>query len=241
MAYAAQGGGSTFGILTSLTIQTIPSPAVANLDFSFATPSSNPRALDAIAYFLGRLPSLGDAGISGYPILFRASPDPLNSSQTLAGVVGTLITLHTLDTSHILSHMTPLFAHINATFRGSDRDAFPFTFSTKTTAYPSFAAWYEEHYDPSPVGYGSVMASRLLDPAALGRNLTATREAFDAFSAGAGFATAYIVSGKGVWEARPRGGRGAMNPAWRRAVVHASGCSPLPTLSLLEYLLVLCG
>lgn len=31
----------------------------------------------------------------------------------------------------------------------------------------------------------------------------------------------YMVSGKGVWDAVPRGGSDAVNPAWRKALVHA--------------------
>jgi len=31
----------------------------------------------------------------------------------------------------------------------------------------------------------------------------------------------YMVSGKGVWDAEPRGGGDAVNPAWRKALVHA--------------------
>ena len=31
----------------------------------------------------------------------------------------------------------------------------------------------------------------------------------------------YMVSGKGVWDAKPRGGGDAVNPAWRKALIHA--------------------
>jgi hypothetical protein len=65
------------------------------------------------------------------------------------------------------------------------------------------------------------MGSRLLDSEALSANATATKLALEKFSAG-GQATVYIVSGKGVWEATPRGGSTAANPAWRRTYVHAS-------------------
>ena len=65
------------------------------------------------------------------------------------------------------------------------------------------------------------MGSRLLDGPALTANATATKLAFEKFADG-GQATVYIVSGKGVWHAQPRGGDTAANPAWRKTYVHAS-------------------
>ena len=40
----------------------------------------------------------------------------------------------------------------------------------------------------------------------------------------------YLLGGKGVADAVPRGGSDAVNPAWRKAVVHAGSCN-LPILS----------
>lgn len=37
----------------------------------------------------------------------------------------------------------------------------------------------------------------------------------------------YMVSGKGVWDAVPRGGSDAVNPAWRKALIHAGELSSL--------------
>jgi hypothetical protein len=31
----------------------------------------------------------------------------------------------------------------------------------------------------------------------------------------------YMVSGKGVWNSKPRGGSDAVNPAWRKTLIHA--------------------
>ncbi|KAK3349476.1 FAD binding domain-containing protein [Lasiosphaeria hispida] len=209
------GGGSTFGVLTSITLKTIPSPSVMTLTFQFATSSSSPHAFDAITYFISQFPSLADAGVTGYPIIFNGVANGSDGGQTLAsGVIGKVIVLDTHNATDILAKFEPLFAHINATWPG-------FVFFTSTTYHPSFGAWYEENYDPSPVGYGSVMGSRLLDTPALAANATATKLALERFSAG-GQATVYIVSGKGVWDAQPRGGSTAVNPAWRRAVVHAT-------------------
>lgn len=65
------------------------------------------------------------------------------------------------------------------------------------------------------------MSSRLLDREALTADSNATKRGLERFSAG-GQATVYIVSGKGVRDARPRGGGTAVHPSWRRTYVHAS-------------------
>lgn len=155
--------------------------------------------------------------MSGYPILLNTVPNTSDGGKTLVtGVVGKVIKLHTLKPSEILRHFDPFFAHINATWSN-------FTFFTNVTTHPSFGLWYEDNFDPSPVGFSSVMSSRLLDREALTADLNATKRGLERFSAG-GQATVYIVSGKGVRDARPRGGGTAVHPSWRRTYVHASKC-----------------
>jgi hypothetical protein len=60
--------------MTSVAMKAYPSPQVVNLDFSMLTDASNPNAFDAIAYFLGQYPSLSEAGVSGYPLIFNSCP-----------------------------------------------------------------------------------------------------------------------------------------------------------------------
>ncbi|KAK3937418.1 FAD-binding domain-containing protein [Diplogelasinospora grovesii] len=209
------GGGSTFGVMTSVTLKTIPSLEVMSLDFQFSTAADNPLAFNAIAYFVSQFPYLADSGVSGYPIIFKSSPDPTTASGRLvSGMIGKLVMLDTRNASDVLTRLDPLFAHVNSTFG-------EFIFTSNATYYHSFGAWYEENFDPSPAGYESVMGSRLLDQQALTANITATKIALEKFAAG-GQATVYIVSGKGVHNAQPRGGSTAANPAWRRTYVHAT-------------------
>ncbi|KAK3375929.1 hypothetical protein B0T24DRAFT_572387 [Lasiosphaeria ovina] len=218
------GGGSTFGVLTSVTLKTIPSPEVMSLMFQFTAAAENPHAFDAIAYFVGKFPELVGAGVSGYPIIFKAAPGVLSGGQTLVtGIVGKVVMLDTSNETDILGQIEPLFAHINSTWPG-------FVFYTNATYYPSFGAWYEENYDPSPVGYENIMGSRLLDGPSLTDNATATKLALERFADG-GQATVYMVSGKGVWHAQPRGGSNAVNPAWRRTYVHATASVSFASLN----------
>ncbi|KUJ23468.1 FAD-binding domain-containing protein [Mollisia scopiformis] len=211
------GGGSTFGIMTSVTMKTYPSPQVMNLDFSILTTASNPYAFDMVAYLLDQYPALAEAGISGYPLILKGTPNPLDGGQTLvSGVAGKVIMLNTTNSSAIMNIFSPIFEHINTTW-----PAPAFNFTAEPKFYPSFYAWYQENYDSSPVGYENVMGSRLLDEKALSGNTTATKVAFEKFTEG-GISTAYLVAGKGVKEAVPRGGSNAVCPAWRKTLVHAT-------------------
>lgn len=92
--------------------------------------------------------------------------------------------------------------------------------------YPSFMAWWEDHHDTVVSGENYLGTSRLLDEAALSGNLTALTAAYETLAdvdgRGTGIATAYLVSGRGVWNAKPRGGGNAVNPAWRKAISHTS-------------------
>jgi hypothetical protein len=203
--------------MTSVTMKAYPTPQVLNLDFSILTDASNPHAFDMIAYFLEQYVSLSEAGVSGYPLIFNSVPNALDGGQSfVSGVVGKVIMLNTTNSSSITSLFTSIFEHINTTWQSPS-----FNFTADTKLYPTFNAWYQENYDSSPVGYENVMGSRLLDEKALSANVTATKIAFEKFSAG-GIATVYLVAGKGVKEAVPRGGSNAVSPAWRRTLAHAS-------------------
>lgn len=202
--------------MTSVTMKAYPSPSILSMSFGIETASDNPHAFDMVAYMLGQFPSLVDAGVSGYPIILKASPSILgNYTAYTSGMIGKFMMVNTTNVTDMATVFQPLFNHINSTWPGS------FQIGVNITSYPDFYGWYEENYDGSPVGYENVMGSRLLDAEALAGNTTATKLAFEQF-AGGDLTTAYIVSGKGVWNAQPRGGSNAVLPAWRKSIVHAS-------------------
>jgi hypothetical protein len=130
-------------------------------------------------------------------------------------MIGKFMMVNTTNPTDMTTIFEPLFNYINNTWTGS------FQIGVNITAYPSFYSWYEENFDGSPVAYDNVMGSRLLDAVALSANATATKLAFEQF-AGGDLTTAYIVSGKGVWNAQPRAGSNAVLPAWGKSIVHAS-------------------
>ncbi|KAK3943095.1 6-hydroxy-D-nicotine oxidase [Diplogelasinospora grovesii] len=211
------GGGSTFGILTSVTMKTFPSPQIVNLEFIIVTGNiGSPSIFEMIAYVLGQFPSLGDQGLAGYSFFFPALSNPLEGggNGTVAGILLSVVLQDsTVDAMDKL--WEPIIEHVNSTWPSE------FVFIYNVTTFPSFYDWYQVHYDTSAAGLNTYIGSRLLDAEALTRNLTLNADVFRRFASG-GMGTAYLVAGKGVHDAEPRGGGNAVCPAWRKAYVHAT-------------------
>jgi hypothetical protein len=134
----------------------------------------------------------GFAGIYMLPILH-----PSNSSNSLTAAITTLIN--------------------NATASNQNQ----FIINITSELYPDFYAWYLPSNGPRDAGVDVSLGSRLLDVKALTQNVTATVEAYKAACPLGSSISVYLVSGRGVWNAVPRGGSNAVNPAWRKALVHS--------------------
>lgn len=107
----------------------------------------------------------------------------------------------------MLAIWEPIIAHVNATW--------PNTFAAaELQPYPSFNSWFDVFYDQSLAGYDGYVGSRLLDEKAL-----ASDDIGESFRLSGG--AAYLVAGKGVRDAKPRGGSLSVTPTWRKAIVHA--------------------
>ncbi|KAK0729871.1 hypothetical protein B0H67DRAFT_13871 [Lasiosphaeris hirsuta] len=208
------GGGSTFGVLTSATLATYPTPHLTNLQLLIATPSTTPQPtiFAMVSLVLSYFPTLSDAGLSGYTFFSASFP---SNSSTLAGGLLSIMVLQDQPPSAMTALWAPVFAAVEA--------AWPRTFLVlpETTEYPSFYAWFQDYFDTSAAGTNTFVGSRLLGREALAGNVSRNAEVLARF-AGGGIGTAYLVSGKGVRDARPRGGGDAVLPAWRRAYVHAT-------------------
>lgn len=93
--------------------------------------------------------------------------------------------------------------------------------SVTTQTWTDFWAFYSLNNGPLDGGHDQVLGSRLLDKKAL-TNREAMKEAYKTFTANGSPASVYLVGGKNVMNARPRGGSNAVNSAWRKAYVHTS-------------------
>jgi hypothetical protein len=107
----------------------------------------------------------------------------------------------------------------------SSTAAYPDQFLTTivdSQTYPDFWAWWNVNPQGSESAGGDILlGSRLLDENALSANLTALKEAIK-IAGSSGTLQPYLVAGRGVQNAKPRGGSNAVNPAWRKALSHTS-------------------
>ncbi|KAF4595165.1 RNA polymerase II mediator complex component SRB4 [Ophiocordyceps camponoti-floridani] len=199
------GGGSTFGVITSLTIKTYPKVEVSYTSFKIVADPEAPFLWDMITFVISQLPYLMDsglpsrvAGVSGQNLILNAS-EP-NMAEKIFKPIND--TLHSRWPGKVLLHL-------------------------ETQHYPTFLAWFEKNYDASSGGYSRYLVSRLLDKQSLTGNETALQDALRAANEPNGLLAFFTVAGKGVQDAKPRGGD-AVHPAWRQAYVHSVATAEFP-------------
>lgn len=94
---------------------------------------------------------------------------------------------------------------------------------SNVTEYPTFYDWWSYSNGPYNAGTELVLGSRLLSADAL-QDVAALETAVTGVltsKVGGGGMNFYLLGGKGNADVVPRGGSDAVNPAWRKAVVHA--------------------
>lgn len=87
-------------------------------------------------------------------------------------------------------------------------------------SYGSWLEYFDVHFDNGTTGGGAHMVSRLLDEESLTRDPKALKEALAAATGSSGMIDFYLLAGKGVHDAKPRGGSNSVNPGWRKAYIH---------------------
>jgi hypothetical protein len=182
------------------------------------TPPGGEAIWDVTANLLSQYPELDAQGIMAYSFVARNVSVKFGIKVPLDGFLAAFIlpSLHPENTSLSLTTVvSKLLSKATA--------AYPFQFMGGVIphTYPDFWAWYNISNGPLDAGYDQYIGSRLLDGKALTQNLTALKEAFKAATASGSGIGVYLVGGHGVMNAKPRGGGNAVNPAWRRAYVHA--------------------
>lgn len=146
-----------------------------------------------------------------------APPVPLPGlPEKVAGLMGNTIILDTHDEAKINKIFKPLNETIQKRWPGQ------VTLLVLTQPYDSFFDWYQTNFDNGQAGGSVYLISRLLDKDTLTKDLDALSDALEPILIDDGWLGTYMVAGKGVNKARPRGGSNAVHPAWRKAYVHAS-------------------
>ncbi|RGP69085.1 6-hydroxy-d-nicotine oxidase [Fusarium longipes] len=212
------GGGSTFGVITSITLKVYQTPKILASVFTIGTSSEAPFKYDLLAYVLSQFPSLADAGLSGYsslsPRVANPSPAP-GAPKEVAGISGIFTAQDVKDPEYIYK----LFKPINETLQKRWPGLVEFT--AKSERYPSFLKWYDVYFDQGAAGETNYIVSRLLTKNSLEKDEPKLSRALEQGCLPSGGMIAHLVSGKGVRNAKPRGGSVAANPGWRDTYVHA--------------------
>lgn len=212
-----QGGGSTFGVATSITMITHPTPHLVSwLGAIVSTEIRAPWFYDLVGYVLTQLSYLDSEGISGYIIVATNTTDPYGQFPGRYSAISLLLLLQdTQDVTKIQSILQPIFDHV--------QEAWPsaLVVPVLNASYSSFLEWYNIFYDHASAGDDFYVGSWLMNAEAF-QDASALSSAWVPFSEVGGGGTAYLVAGAGVRNAQPRGGGNAVCPAWRKALVHAS-------------------
>ena len=212
------GGGSTFGVITSFTLAAHPSPTMQSVTMVAATDPKNPRADEFIAFLAGQVPSLLEEGFRGYGFLFINGTLPVpvpGLSDRWTGLAGAF-SMANKKTGAMAELLDRLNATILEKFEGT-----AFVGSEPVQEYDSFMDYYSVNFDNGTAGGGAVMVSRLIGEEALTGDSDSLVEALKAATGPTGSMNFYPLAGKGVHDAKPRGGSNSVNPGWRKALVHS--------------------
>jgi hypothetical protein len=175
----------------------------------------------AMAYILSQYPALAAQGIGGYTTLApNTTIDGFQAGQ-FSGSFGIPVLYPSNTSSSLTDAVGQIFSHLNATYPNE------FVFSISPATFPDFYSLWSLINGPHYAGYDILVGSWLLPEESLTANMTALKIALQNSIAPGRQGNADLVSGKGVWDAVPRGGSDAVNPAWRKALIHFSESRPL--------------
>ena len=178
-----------------------------------------PYLWDLVAYVMTQFPVFMDAGLAGY---FQSSllvPIPLpvpvpGFPSEAVGFIGSMISIRG-DSGEAEAALRGFNETLHRRWPNGTY------FYANSSRWGSFLEWFETSYDTQEAGDARLLSSWMLgkedvteaDPEVL-------KEALRIPATVAGGLVPHLIGGKGVAEAKPRGGNNAVNPAWRRAYNH---------------------
>jgi hypothetical protein len=212
----AQGGGGTFGVLTKVTVRTIPSTPISVYDFKFQAQPNSTVYWEVVAYFLAQFPTISAANVSAFAYLYPNTP-LVKGGPPVASFEAVFVLPDPASATELEDLWAPFWAHVNETYPDQ------ITASATSKVFPDLYSTFLVYADNSEAGVDKVVGSWLLPAETLTDDaLIGALETFLGDSSGGRL---YMVSGKGVWDVQPRGGGDAVNPAWRKALIHAGKSS----------------
>ncbi|KAJ5104156.1 hypothetical protein N7532_004685 [Penicillium argentinense] len=210
------GGGGSFGVVTRVTIRTHPEAPVIAYNINITTSGDDPRFWKAFSEFHAALPSLNDAGGSGY---YFGSPNlPLGPNTSVSSLTSLLFFPEKTDQNEIAKLYEPLKSKLQQVGGVKvDDAAIPFPSVNSTI----FTVLLQEGGTDTTGSISSLLVSRLyskdlmLSDNGPGRLATAWKSLrWDPYSSFIG----HVVAGPAV--AASKNIDSAVNPAWRKTVSH---------------------
>ncbi|KAL1873923.1 hypothetical protein Daus18300_003795 [Diaporthe australafricana] len=204
------GGGGTFGVITKATLRTFPSPPIGSMALTIPLPTDDLLWVLTTKLFQVT-PVLADISISGYIYAFPENSPFFQSGPVL---IFSLVGMNQ-PASQVLDALknTDIWPEIERLLEATS--AYP-----TMKDYDNHYAWWLDNVDKTPAGTDFMAASRLLNTEVLSQPFEKLKLALKA-AAGTSGLSGILGAGPGVWNARPRGGGNAVNPAWRNnTVVH---------------------
>ncbi|KAK8074893.1 FAD binding domain-containing protein, partial [Apiospora hydei] len=224
------GGGSTFGVMTSVTMLTYPSPSMLRVYLYIASPEAGKGWFwDMVGYMLSQFPYLDRNGISGYSTAHPNMSVDVNGSKIHADVWdGSFVLTDTDDPAKMSTIWEPILDHV--------RKAWPEAIiipALNITVFRTYLDYFHDAHDEGTFsGLDQYAGSRLLDASSLAAaDPSELGQAFEALSSPSGYGTAFLVTGSGMRNAKPRGGGNAVSPAFRKSVVYATNGVTFPPLN----------
>ncbi|KAF7559013.1 hypothetical protein G7046_g5140 [Stylonectria norvegica] len=149
------GGGSTFGVLTKVTIRTVPSTPIAVYTFSLQAEANSSVYWEAISYLLAHFPALSASNVSAYTYLYPK----INTTERgdyVSSFLGVFALPDPQSTTALEEMFTPLWNHINATYANQT------VTKAMSTVFPHFNDMFLEYADDKGAGVDKVVGSWLL-------------------------------------------------------------------------------
>ncbi|KAK5800115.1 hypothetical protein VI817_002327 [Penicillium citrinum] len=210
------GGGGTFGIVTSVTVRTHPEAPVIAYNLNITTSGNNPRFWNAFSAFHAALPSLNDAGGSGY--YFGIPNLPYGQNTTVSALTSLLLFPQKTDVKEIIELYEPLAKRLRQ-INGIKIEAAPIALpSVNSTIFEILLSGSDAD---STGGVSALLASRLYSKDLMLSENGPDRLAkawksigWSPFSSFIG----HVVAGPAV--AANKNIHSAVNPAWRKTVSH---------------------
>ncbi|KAA8648820.1 FAD-dependent oxidoreductase [Aspergillus tanneri] len=208
------GGGGSFGVVTSVTIQAYPDAPLLSADLHIERASADTEFWDAVQVLFSFLPSLNDAGAAGYSaIIPRSGPE----KNAVARVETQFIFPNETDVKRIHRVMEPLLQTIISVTRANPE--------LQIQSMKTFYDYFQARFGKGDVtGGGSVIGSRMLSREFLESSTGPTN--ISTVLSKIELATGEAIMGNFVagGQVTRNGGHisSALHPSWRRALCHIS-------------------